>query len=90
MFPTMGDYTTVSMLRGFSHYGTQVIDIIFSTIAQSVTYYQAAHFGSGDLASEVAYAYGQYQDTWHKQRDQTWKIVYRNLVYMVSHILKPR
>ncbi|KAK2778473.1 hypothetical protein FQN53_001776 [Emmonsiellopsis sp. PD_33] len=63
-------------------FGTQLIEIISPKIAQSVTYYQAAHFGSGDLVGEVAYAYGQYQDTWHKQKDHTWKIVYRNLVYM--------
>ena len=64
-------------------FGTQYIAIISPKIAQSITYYTAAHFGSGELATEVAYAYGQYQDTWHKQWDGTWKIVYRNLVYMV-------
>jgi hypothetical protein len=66
------------------NFGTQLIDIISSTVAESITYYRAAHFGTGALVGQVAYAYGQYQDTWQKQWDGTWRIVYRNLVYMVS------
>lgn len=69
-------------------YGTQLIEVLGPTVAVSVTYYRAAHFGlknqTSDLTSDVVYAYGQYQDTWQKQPDLTWKIVYRNLVYMVS------
>lgn len=60
--------------------------------AISATYYRAVHFlsqnstaGSSDIVSGngVLYAYGQYQDTWEKRGGQ-WKIIYRNLVYMVS------
>jgi hypothetical protein len=65
-------------------FGTQLVNIISPSVAESITYYQAAHFGKGTLADQVAYAYGQYQDTWQKQKDGTWRIVYRNLVYMVS------
>lgn len=73
--------------------GTQVIDIcgVGANAAVSVTYYRAAHFlprnTSGEAVevvddSNVLYAYGQYQDTWKKEKG-TWKIAYRNLVYMV-------
>lgn len=63
--------------------------------AISVAYYTAIHFlaqngtvGPGDIVgfNSVLYAYGQYQDTWEK-RGGDWKIVYRNLVYMVSFLL---
>ena len=63
--------------------GTQLITVLSSSSAESITYYRAAHFGIGALADQVVDAYGQYQDTWQKQKDGTWKIVYRNLVYMV-------
>ncbi|KAH8697812.1 hypothetical protein BGW36DRAFT_427760 [Talaromyces proteolyticus] len=63
-------------------FGTQVIEIISPTVAVSVTYYRAAHFGTNNQTGQVAYAYGQYQDTWQRQADWTWKITYRNLVYM--------
>lgn len=49
-----------------------------------MTYYRAAHFGKGDKGNEVAYAYGQYQDNWQRQSTGTWRIIHRNLVYMVS------
>ncbi|KAL4891845.1 hypothetical protein BDV59DRAFT_59275 [Aspergillus ambiguus] len=63
-------------------FGTQRIDLVSPTVAQSITYYRAAHFGSGNMTDQVAYAYGQYQDRWIRQRDGTWRIVHRNLVYM--------
>jgi len=66
------------------NFGTQLIDIVSPSVAESITYYRAAHFGTGANVGQVAYAYGQYQDTWQKSDDGTWRIVYRNLVYMVS------
>lgn len=65
-------------------YGTQWIDVLSPTAARSVTYFRAAHFGRGDAEGEVLYAYGQYQDNWERQILGTWRIVHRNLVYMVS------
>ncbi|KAL3463456.1 hypothetical protein BJX64DRAFT_287474 [Aspergillus heterothallicus] len=62
--------------------GTQVINVLSHEMARSVTYYTAAHFGKGDLSSETAVVYGQYQDIWKKARDGTWRIVGRDLVYM--------
>ncbi|KAL2817043.1 hypothetical protein BDW59DRAFT_166078 [Aspergillus cavernicola] len=70
-------------------YGTQLIDIVSPFSAQSVTYFQAAHFGTGNLAKEVATAHGQYQDVWARQRDGTWRIVHRNLVYMSEVLGNP-
>ncbi|KAJ5601186.1 hypothetical protein N7510_010720 [Penicillium lagena] len=64
-------------------FGTQLIDLVSPTVAESVTYYRAAHFGTGQATGQVVYAYGQYQDIWHRQSDQTWRIAHRNLVYMV-------
>lgn len=72
--------------------GPQSVRICDSRKAISVTYFRAVHFlpqngtvGPGDIlgGDSVLYAYGQYQDTWEK-RDGLWKIVYRNLVYMVG------
>lgn len=63
--------------------GTQWIDILSPLAAESVTYFRAAHFGKGAAADQVYYAYGQYQDNWARQGDGTWRIVHRNLVYMV-------
>ncbi|KFY60274.1 hypothetical protein V497_03735 [Pseudogymnoascus sp. VKM F-4516 (FW-969)] len=64
-------------------YGTQLIDIISPDSAFSVTYYTATHFGRGLLfTGQTATAFGQYQDVLKKQRDGTWKITHRNLVYM--------
>lgn len=67
--------------------GTQRIDVLSPTTAKSVTYYRAAHFGTGDKANEVDYAYGQYQDDWRLSAG-TWRIVHRNLVYMVSCMIR--
>jgi hypothetical protein len=64
-------------------YGTQLIDSVSPTVVESVTYYRAAHFGSGQATAQVMYAYGQYQDIWHRQSDRIWCIAHRNLVYMV-------
>ncbi|KAJ5107001.1 hypothetical protein N7456_003676 [Penicillium angulare] len=68
-------------------YGTQWIDVQSPTTAQSVTYFRAAHFGKGDTEGQVLYAYGQYQDNWERQLLGTWRIVHRNLVYMVSNLV---
>lgn len=71
--------------------GSQSIRLCDPIRAMSVTYFRAAHFlprnvteGALDVAdySSILYAYGQYQDSWEKH-DGLWKIVYRNLVYMV-------
>ena len=71
--------------------GTQYIDICSLTTAVSVTYFQASHFfvpytGIGNTinGSQVLIDKAQYQDTWARQRDGTWKITNRNLVRMVS------
>ena len=73
------------------HFGTQFIDVCSPNTAVSITYFRAAHFSTPYVSasqvanlSQVLYAYGQYQDTWDRQDDQTWKITNRNLVYMVS------
>lgn len=74
--------------------GASVIDVCSPDSAISVTYYTASHFLSSNSTatsitddSQVLYAYGQYQDTWKRQKDGTWKIIYRNLVYMVRALL---
>ena len=82
-----------SSLSQFPHtqhlYGTQIIDICSTTSAISMTYYTATHyfvdvpFTSVVPLTEVLYAHGQYQDTWARQPDGTWRITNRNLVYMV-------
>ena len=64
-------------------YGTQLIDILSRDAAFSVTYYTATHFGRGPFLGQIVTAYGQYQDVWAKQSDDSWKITHRNLVYMV-------
>lgn len=66
-------------------FGTQVIDVLSPNTAVSVTYYTATHFGMGQFAGQIVTAYGQYQDVWAKQTDNTWKISHRNLAYMVRH-----
>lgn len=70
--------------------GTQRIRLCEKNTAISATYYRAAHYlnaTGGALHviddSGVLIAYSQYQDSWIK-RNGTWKIVYRNNVYMVS------
>jgi hypothetical protein len=81
----------LSIFAGTHHsYGTQLISICSVTSAVSVTYYTASHFFTPGLGPEIAnatavlYAYGNYQDTWERQGDGTWRITNRNLVYMVS------
>jgi hypothetical protein len=71
--------------------GTQYIDICSLTTAVSVTYFQASHFfvpytGIANTinGSQVLIDKSQYQDTWARQTDGTWKITNRNLVRMVS------
>lgn len=80
--------TSLACVTTQHHFGTQLIDIASPDIAQSITYYRAAHFGTApNMTDQVVYAYGQYQDTWNRQADGTWRIVYRNLVYMVGFAL---
>lgn len=67
--------------------GTQCIDVTSSKTARSVTYFTATHFGKGPSEGQVYYAYGQYQDSWERQGIDSWRIVYRNLVYMVGFLL---
>ncbi|KAL4936539.1 hypothetical protein BDV06DRAFT_227812 [Aspergillus oleicola] len=63
--------------------GTQLVDVIDMYHARSITYYTAAHFGKAEeMKDQVATAHGQYQDEWVRVGDGTWRIVYRNLVYM--------
>lgn len=63
--------------------GTQCIDVTSAKTARSVTYFTAAHFGKGASEGQVYYAYAQYQDSWERRGVDSWRIVYRNLVYMV-------
>ena len=65
-------------------FGTQFIYTLSADSAFSITYYQASHFGHGNLSDQVATAFGQYQDTWKRMLDGNWRILYRNLVYMVG------
>jgi hypothetical protein len=76
------------------HLGTQLIHVCGLTSAVSVTYFQASHFfvpytGVGNPVnnSKVLIDRSQYQDTWARQWDGTWKITNRNLVRMVSAAL---
>lgn len=71
-------------------YGTQLIDILSFDSAFSVTYYTATHFGKGPYVGETVTAFGQYQDVWARQKDLSWKITHRNLVYMVSRAVPHR
>ncbi|RDW86022.1 hypothetical protein BP5796_04347 [Coleophoma crateriformis] len=64
--------------------GTQIIDVLSPTSAFSVSYFTATHFGKGAYLGEIVTAYGQYQDWWIRQKDLSWKITHRNLLYMVS------
>lgn len=68
-------------------FGTQWIDVLSPTAAQSITYFRAAHFGKENTEGQVLYAYGQYQDNWERQLSGTWRIVHRNLVYMVCLVM---
>jgi hypothetical protein len=72
------------------HLGTQLIHICSLTSAVSVTYFQATHYFTPYTGvenpvdnSKVLIDKAQYQDTWARQRDGTWKIANRNLVRMV-------
>jgi len=73
------------------HLGTQMIHICGPKSAVSVTYFQATHYFTPYTGvqnpvdnSKVLIDKAQYQDTWAKQKDGSWKIVNRNLVRMVS------
>ena len=72
------------------HLGTQLIRICGLNSAVSVTYIQASQFltpntGTGNPVdnSKVFIDRSQYQDTWAKQKNGSWKITNRNLVRMV-------
>jgi hypothetical protein len=55
---------------------TQLITVLSVKSAFSVTYFRAMHFGRGNTtAGPYLEAFGQYQDTWERQADLTWKIV---------------
>lgn len=95
------DNITQSISAGISNfaatqhrYGTQYINICSLNSAISVTYYEASHFFSSTLGpaiendSQTLFATGRYEDTWARQDDGSWKIVNRNLVYMVTHAAK--
>ncbi len=71
------------------NFGTQIISTLSADSAFSITYYQASHFGHGNLSNQVATAFGQYQDTWKRMSDGNWRIIYRNLVYMVGCCSRP-
>lgn len=87
---TLPPYLTIFV--GTQHLlGTQVVDVCSPQSAISITYFTAAHFMNDTSSptapvddSQVMYAFGQYQDRWRRQEDDTWKIEHRNLVYMVS------
>jgi hypothetical protein len=72
--------------------GPQNVRICDGEKAISATYFGSVHFlpqnetvvpGDTVGADGVLNAYGQYQDTWEK-RNGLWKIVYRNMVFMVG------
>jgi ketosteroid isomerase-like protein len=65
-------------------YGTQVIDVLSANSAFSVTYFTATHFGKGEYLGQILTSHGQYQDVLARQKDLTWRITHRNLVFMVS------
>lgn len=76
------------------HLGTQLIHICSLTSAVSVTYFQATHYftpytGIGNPVdnSKVLIDKAQYQDTWARQWNGSWKITNRNLVRMVRSAL---
>lgn len=64
---------------------TQVINVKANgKEAESVTYFSVNYFGTGDLEGEMAVTYGQYQDVWRKGKEGEWRVVWRNVVGMVS------
>jgi hypothetical protein len=71
--------------------GTQFIQVCGLQSAVSVTYFQASHFFTPYTGvqnpvgnDQVLIDRAQYQDTWARQKDGSWKITNRNLVRMVS------
>ncbi|RAR01960.1 ethyl tert-butyl ether degradation protein [Stemphylium lycopersici] len=73
------------------HLGSQLIYVCGLSSAVSVTYFQATHWftpytGIANTVdnSQVLIDRSQYQDTWAKQWDGTWKITNRNLVRMYN------
>lgn len=84
----------LSQFPGTQHLlGTQKIRLCSKETAISATYYRAAHYlqqnatgGATEIIDDsgLLVAYSQYQDSWVK-RNGTWKIAYRNNVYMVSY-----
>jgi hypothetical protein len=79
------------------HLGTQMIHICSLTSAVSVTYFQATHYFTPYTGvanpvdnSKVLIDKAQYQDTWARQKDGSWKITNRNLVRMVRSTLYVR
>jgi hypothetical protein len=84
--PALNDFASTQ-----HHLGTQYIHTCSPTSAVSVTYFVASHYfspytGVGNTVDhgKVMIDRAQYQDTWAKQKDGTWKITNRNLVRMVS------
>ena len=76
---TLAPVTTQHLL------GTQVIELLQGGCkAKSLTYFTASHFGKNKYEGQVLYAYGQYQDVLAKDKDGTWRIQIRDLLYMVG------
>ncbi|KAF1927201.1 uncharacterized protein M421DRAFT_422058 [Didymella exigua CBS 183.55] len=82
---------SLSQFPGTQHHlGTQRIRLCDKETAISATYFRAAHYlqqnatgGATQIIDDSGFlvAYSQYQDSWVKQNG-TWKISYRNNVYM--------
>jgi hypothetical protein len=75
------------------HLGTQLIHVCGLSSAVSVTYFQATHWFTPYTGvenpvdnSKVLIDKAQYQDTWARQKDGSWKITNRNLVRMVRFV----
>lgn len=74
-------------------YATQIINVCAIDAAVSVTYVVANQFlnlgyvpGPEQIVddTDAVYAYAQYQDSWARQGDGSWRITNRFMVYMVS------
>jgi hypothetical protein len=75
--------------------GTSIVNVCARDVAVSVTYFTATHWlptngtAQGDVQivddGGVIYGHAQYQDVW-KRVEAGWRIVRRNLVYMVSFL----
>ncbi|KAF5875925.1 putative small subunit of phenylpropionate dioxygenase protein [Botrytis fragariae] len=81
----------ITQFSGTHHrYSTQYIAICSPTSAISITYLEASHFFLPHTSpaieddSHTLFATGRYEDTW-KKANGTWKIVNRNLVFIVSN-----